>query len=223
VRLRGDESAAFEAYLQGACNWLAIEPPKVVYGSHTNGVIGLEPKTFAVPAARVTPQNQLGARFWAGYTAGVALSGVVPLSWVDDQRVQDFIVAVAIKGLDMQVAGGSPLSDDVAGLLLHSPRRAAAAALRENPDLIRSVPAGWSLLPSRLGDRLGLVFCGDVSVAISEILVAEGWNGRLEQPQTQEVITSSARCTALLRYALSDEYYLLRYESGLSQRPWLLG
>lgn len=223
VRLRGDESAAFEAYLQGACNWLAIEPPKVVYGSHTNGVIGLEPKTFAVPAARVTPQNQLGARFWAGYTAGMALSGVVPLSWVDDQRVQDFIVAVAIKGLDMQVAGGSPLSDDVAGLLLHSPRRAAAAALRENPDLIRGVPAGWSLLPSRLGDRLGLVFCGDVSVAISEILVAEGWNGRLEQPQTQEVITSSARCTALLRYALSDEYYLLRYESGLSQRPWLLG
>ena len=46
-----------------------------------------------------------------------------------DPEVEDFIVAVAIKGLDMQVAGGSPLSDDVAGLLLHSPRRAAAAAL----------------------------------------------------------------------------------------------
>ena len=221
VKLRGDESAAFEAYLQGACGWLAIEPPKVVYGGHPDGVVGIEPRTFAVPAARVLPQNQLGARFWAGYTAGMALTGLVPLSWLDDQRVHDFVNAVAMKGLEMNIPGGSPLADDVAGILLHSPRRAAAAALRDNPDLIRSTPAGVASLPSRFADRLGLVFCGDVAAAISEILVAEGWTGRLEQPQTQEVITSSARCTALMRFALSDEYYLLRYESGLSQRPWL--
>jgi hypothetical protein len=169
----------------------------------------------------VQNEHELAARFWAGYCAAVAFSGLAPLLWIDDRRMVELLRGVAIKGLDMNVEQGSECADDVGGLLVTSQRRQSAAALRENLDMIERDDVAWSAIPQRLADRVGLIFCGDLSTAISEILHAEGWASNLSDPRTREIAVQQPRTAALMRYALFDDYYLIRYESGLSQRPWL--
>ena len=79
----------------------------------------------------------------------------------------------------------------------------------------------WSSVARRIADRAGLVMCGDLKTAVEEVIVASGWDHKFENLRTREVIVSDPRIRSLMLYAIGDEHFLARYESGLSERPFL--
>jgi len=220
-RLRADEFGAFDAWLGNACGWLGVPVPRVIVSDEAGPTRLVDGGTFVVPAARIGNDTPLQARFHAGRIAGLAFTGLSPLGWVDDYTVRELVYAVAIRALHLDLPEGSSLCDDVAGLLLTPQRRTAAAALRENIELLQDFPDGVSAVAERFADRTGLLLCGDLHVAVGELLHGGGWDPDVADARTRERVVGDGRISDLVRFSLDDAFYLARYESGLGQRPWL--
>ncbi len=220
-KLRREEFAGFDAFLDNATQWLGVERPKVSVGDETAPPQVLDTGHFWVPESRIGDDEALRARFWAGWIAGLTFTGLAPLTWVDDDLVRELLRGVAIRGLDLEPDGGSLLEEEVGGLLLTPQRRVAAAALREHVEILDRRDAEWVPGALCVADRAGLLVCGDVRTAVEEILFATGWDRKVEDPRTREMVVSDRRMRRLLLYAISDEYFMARYESGLGERPYL--
>ena len=220
-KLRGEEFSAFDTFLSNCCDWLGVQKPKITVGVGEAAAQAFESGHYWVPGDRVADGDVLRARFWAGYIAGMLFTGLAPFSWVNDEMAKELLRAVAIRGLGYEIPEGSIMEDDVSGLLLTPLRRQAAAALRDNLEVLERDFPDWGGSTTAFADRAGLISCGDVSVAIEEILMASGYRGDLASPRTRSMVISNHRTRSLLLYALSDDYYMTRYESGLGQRPWL--
>ncbi len=216
----GDELSAFEAYLNTASTWLGVQPPKVMVGNDRFGAVALDAGTFWLSTERISNDTPLRARFWAGYLAALTFSGLAPFTWTDELGCRDLITAVASRTLGGEFVAASTLDDEVGGLLLTPQRRQAAAVLREYPEVAQR-GGHWAETAVRLADRAGLLMCGDLRIAVEELLTLSSWDANVAEARTREAMVSDARISALMRYALSDDYYLARYESGLGQRPWI--
>lgn len=221
-RLKREEFAAFDRFLSGACQWLGVARPRVLVGEGSGGARALESAVYWLPADRVSDERPRSARFWAGYLAGMLFSDLVPYTWVDDALALDLLRAVADSSeLDAPGARPSSLSDEVSKLLVRPQRRQAATALAEFPEILLQDAPGWGRGVVRLADRAGLVACGDLDVAIGEILFAEGHPGDPAEARTRQFVVTNERTRALMLWAMSDDYALARYESGLGERPYL--
>ncbi len=217
-KLRAGEARTLEGFAQASAAWLGIGPLRLADDGtgtfHDGGVVG-------VPLDRVGADHPVRARFWAGYAAGLAFSGMGAWSWTDDFGARELLRAVASRMLGASTPVSEQMGAEVASLLLTGARRAAAGALRDHPEVADAAGTGWASTAVRLADRAGLVFCGDLAVAIEEILVAGGWQGDLAEPRTREQVLTDTRTSTLIRWALSDAHFLARYESGIAPRPSL--
>lgn len=219
-RLRREEYTAFDTFLANACNWLGLAVPKVFVGDGGRGVTAFDLSNVWVPDDRISDANPLRARFWAGWTAGLLFSESVPFTWVDDTLVEEFFRGVAARS-DIGDFGPTTLDDEIGSLLLMPQRRAATAAMGSSPEFMAAESRDWTLVARSFADRAGLIMCGDLRTAVEEVLVASGWDRKLENPRTRELVVGDPRLRSLLLYAIGDQHFLARYESGLSERPFL--
>lgn len=221
-KARGEEFVGFEGYLAAACQTLNVPVPKVVAGDGARGVQVLETRSFWVEADRVAEPNEMTARFWAGYIAGMAFTGWGAFTWGDRAASQHLLLAVAQRGLGRNVPDPGAMADEVSGIMLTAVRRTAAAALREHEYLIGRTdfdPGSWAL---RFADRMGLLMAGDLTTAVAELLHVQDLDAEFGDAETMIHMASDARILDLMRYAMSDRYHTLRYETGLGQRPLLI-
>jgi len=222
-RLRADEFPTFDAFLQESCAWLGAAIPKVTVGDGEGTARFLESGHFWISSSCLDDAYAPNARFWAGYIACMMFHQLGPLSWTQGHEARELIAAVGVKGLGMEVAEGALFAEEVGGLLVMPMRRQAAAALREHPEALATLSTSAGHAAVMMADRAGLVMSGDLTVAVSEVLRAEGWTHDLADTRTREVVLRMPRLRDLIQFALSDAHYVLRYESGLAQRPWLFG
>lgn len=221
-RLRADEFGGFDRFLTSACQWLGVARPRVMIGDREGSCVSLDSSTFWLPASAVDEERPRSARFWAGHLAGLMFSDLVPYTWVNDAMTRDLLVAVGKRG-GLPVCEGlsSCLEDDVSGLLVTPQRRQALAALTREPEVLSDQRPRWRDAVLRVADRAGLVACGDLAAAVRELAKAEGYDGDLASQSGRRFVVESPRIRALLLYAMSDQYFLARYESGLGERPYL--
>ncbi len=218
-RLRREEYSAFDTFLDNACRWLGVQKPRVWVGSDTRGVQAFDASNVCVPEDRIDDNNPARARFWAGWTAGLLFSELTSLTWVDAALAEDFFRGVAVKS-ELNFSGRSTFDEEIGSLMLTPQRRAAAAALEMHPGFLTN-PKDLPHVAKSIADRAGLVMCGDLQVSVGELLVAGGWDRKLENPRTPEYIVSDPRLRSLMLFAIGDEHFLSRYESGLAERPFL--
>lgn len=220
-RLRGAEYAAFDAFVAAATQWIGAPTPKLLSDAVSSGVQFVEPVTVAIPALRVGVDQPARARFWAGFAAGMTFSGLGAYSWAEEFAVRDMLRALASRALNAPYAASESMALEVGGLLLAGVRRAAAPVLREHIELLERTDTRYTMAATCFADRVGLVFCGDLSVAIEEILRSSGWEADVAEQRTREYVLADPRTTSLIRWAISDAHHLVRYESGLAPRPGL--
>ena len=92
--------------------------------------------------------------------------------------------------------------------------------LETYPGLIDRVSTeDWPSLPIYIADRFGLLFTGDVRVAISAIV---GLDADIKAMDRAERAVTEPRSKILFEYALSTQYQELRYLVGLGARPRIL-
>jgi len=221
-KARGEEFAGFEGYLAAACQTLNVPVPRVIAGDGARGVQVLETRSFWVEAERVSEPNDLTARFWAGYIAAMSFTGWGVFTWADRSAAQHLLLAVAQRGLGRNVPDPGGMADEVSGILLTAVRRTAAAALREHENLIGREdfdPGNWAI---RFADRMGLLMAGDLTAAVTEVLHSQGQEADFGGAGTVTHMATDPRILDLMRYAISDRYHMLRYETGLGQRPLLI-
>ena len=221
-KARGDEFAGFEGYLAAACQTLNVPVPRVIAGDGARGVQVLESRSFWVEADRVADPNELTSRFWAGYIAGMTFTGWGAFTWADRAAAQHLLMAVAQRGLGRNVPDPGGMADEVSGILLTAMRRSAAAALREHESLVGRHdfdPGNWAV---RFSDRMGLLMAGDLTTAVAEVLHAQDIESGFGDAEVMVHMASDPRVLDLMRYAMSDRYHMLRYETGLGQRPLLI-
>ena len=218
-KFRREEFAAFDTFLDTACRWLDVQRPKLVVGDSGRGVRPIDMQNVWVPEDRIGDQTPLAARFWAGWTAAVLFAELVPFTWCDGANVSEFFRAVAARAGG---PGGGPsiYDEEMGGLMVLSQRRAAVSALQAHPEFA-DVDDDWARVTLEFADRAGLLMCGDLRTAVEEVLIASGWDRRVENPRTREFIVSDARLRSLVLFAIGDEHFLARYESGLAERPFL--
>ena len=221
-RPRTETQGAFLQFVDGATRCLDAAVPRVLVSDQVTDLVAVEADQFVVPEASVGDASPLRSRFWAGCAAGLSFTQLAPYLWVDDEDVLELWRAVALKSRDLDVSGGSLLADEVGGLLVTPQRRAAAKALREATEVLQDPRGGWARAIRAFSDRAGLIMCGDLSVAVEEVLRAGGAAWDLRDERAQRELARSRRARDLIRYALSDAYYLTRYELGLGRRPWVL-
>lgn len=221
-RLKSDEFSGFDRFLGNACQWLGVARPRVLVGEGHGACVSLDSSTFWLPASAVDDETPRAARFWAGHLAGLMFSDLVPYTWVDDALTKDLLVAVGVRGgLPACEGRSSALEDDVTGLLVTPQRRQALSALSTHPEVLSEARPGWRGAVLRVADRAGLIVCGDLSAAVREVARAEGFAEDLASHAGRRFVVSNPRVRALLLYAMSDHYFLARYESGLGERPYL--
>jgi hypothetical protein len=221
-KARGEEFAGFEGYLAAACQTLNVQVPRVLAGDGARGVHVLESRSFWVEADRVADPNELTSRFWAGYIAGMTFTGWGAFTWADRDASRHLLMAVAQRGLGRNVPDPGSMADEVSGILLTAMRRSAAAALREHESLIGRNdfdPGNWAV---RFADRMGLLMVGDLTTAVAEVLHAQEIDADFGDAEVMMHMASDPRILDLMRYAMSDRYHTLRYETGLGQRPLLI-
>ena len=218
-RFRKEEFAAFDTFLDTACRWLDVQRPKLIVGDDGRGVRPIDSQTVWVPEDRVGDSEPLAARFWAGWTAAILFTELAPFTWSDGATAAEFFRGLAERA---GVPGGGPslYDEEIGGLMVMSQRRSAVAAIQTNPDFVQT-ERDWSIAALEFADRAGLLMCGDLRTAVEEVLVASGWDRRVENPRTREFIVSDARLRSMVLYAIGDEHFLARYESGLAERPFL--
>jgi len=217
-KLRREENLAFDTFLDNACRWLGVERPKVLVGEGGRGAVAVDAGTYWVPAERIGDNDPARARFWAGYVAGMVFADFAPYTWTDDATIHAFFRAVTARA--GRGAGTSPFDDDLGSLLLATQRRQAVQAV-ESHMAVANEPFAWSAAAQRFCDRAALVSCGDVRTAVEELLVVLGWDRRIDNPRTREFVVADGRLRSLLLYAVGDDHFMARYESGLADRPFL--
>jgi tetratricopeptide (TPR) repeat protein len=217
-RMNRAEFPAFTNYLETACRWLGVQVPGVWLAEPLRGARVLGVGKAWVNATRVADAEPLRARFWAGWIAGLVFSELAPYTWVDEPSVEDFFAAVA--GAAGHGAGGTPaMAEEVGALMRMGPRRAAVSALDANPEFLSRRGRARAHHARCVADRAGYLMCGDLRTAVEEILGAIGWDLRIENARTRETILRDDRMRSLLLFAISDAHFLIRYESGLAERP----
>ncbi|MFT6396643.1 MAG: tetratricopeptide (TPR) repeat protein [Bradymonadia bacterium] len=218
-KFRREEFAAFDTFLDTACRWLDVQRPKVTVGDQGRGVRAFDLQNVWVPEERIGDSTPLAARFWAGWTAAMLFSEMVPYTWSDGRVVDEFFQGLADRA---NLPGGisGQFDEELSGLMVMSQRRAATSALQDHPEFM-GVRKDWTVSAMKFADRAGLLMCGDLRTAVEEVLVASGWDRRVENPRTREFIVSDARLRSMVLYAIGDEHFLARYESGLAERPFL--
>lgn len=220
-RIKGGDYAAFEAFLAAAAQWVGGAVPKVSAAVTANGIHFIESGHVAVPAGRVGIDTPIRARFWAGFSVAMSQSQLGAYSWADEYSVRDMLRALAARALGAPYAASDEMSAEVGGLLLAGARRSAAPALRDHLEILDRSETNFTSTATWFSDRAGLVFCGDLAVAIEEILWSQGWEADLAEARTREHVLQDGRTSALIRWAMTDAYHLIRYESGLAPRPSL--
>lgn len=218
-RLRREEFSAFDTFLDNACSWLEVTKPRVWVGPEGRGVRAFDSNNIWVPEDRIADSDPARARFWAGWTAGLLFSGLASFAEVDAALVDDFFRGVANRS-DLDFQAPSSFDEEIGSLLLIGQRRAAASAVEAHPGFVTQ-NREWPRIAMSIADRAGLIVCGDLQVAVQELLVASGWDRKLENPRTPDFIVRDPRLRSLILYAIGDEHFLARYESGLAERPFL--
>ena len=154
--------------------------------------------------------------------AGMTFTGWGAFTWADRAAAQHLLMAVAQRGLGRNVPDPGGMADEVSGILLTAMRRSAAAALREHESLVGRHdfdPGNWAV---RFSDRMGLLMAGDLTTAVAEVLHAQDIESGFGDAEVMVHMASDPRVLDLMRYAMSDRYHMLRYETGLGQRPLLI-
>jgi hypothetical protein len=135
---------------------------------------------------------------------------------VEDDEIMDLLRSVAVKSLDYDFREGAMYVGDVGGFLNGPQRRPIVSALKEIPEFFETTNGAWRQSIVSFCDRLGLIACGDLSVAVDEILSVSSIEGQ------RPVAVEHPRVRDLVSFALSDAFYVARYELGLARRPVLM-
>lgn len=218
-RVRGGEKLDTEATeffmesLDRTCWSLDTETPQVQHADSARGIVAAE-NAYLLDASRVSEDSPLAAQFWSGVAAGVAFSEMGPYLMVEDADILELLRSVAVKSMNYEFPEHALYVDDVSGFFTGPQRRPVVMALKDVPEFFETTRGGWKDSLVSFCDRMGLVACGNLDVAASEILRATA--------DTDVDAAHSPRIQRLADYALSDAFYVARYELGMGRRPVLM-
>lgn len=165
------------------------------------------------------------ARYLAGYAAGLAWSRVASLLVFDGRDLWNLLEAVLIKQTGEGYGGVSDssytlYSDKIGGIFNRSLCRDIAEAAVPCLDVLRSAHCeAWPAMIEELAIRAGLVLSGQVSGAAQGLLQVREWKGHLHDDATQGYLKKNPDFSALLRFALHEDYFALRHGCGLDIKP----
>lgn len=212
-RVRMEDAGPFEHTLDAFSEALGSGPPRVLAGDGAEGIVAVDLRTIWAEAGLVESEDEGEVRFWAGYCAGLHFSQSAPYSWGDRSTSEQLLAALLVKGVGRTDRDPGPLGDAVGSLILLPQRRAAAAVLAENLEVLESPfdPGQWGV---QIAMRTGLLATSDagLSLRLASSLVIDASN-------LVDAIVRSQDVRDLLVYALGERYQALRYESGLGPRP----
>ena len=188
-----------------------------VFGVHPNVSVWFHRGMFDGAGAEV-------GRFMAGYAAGLAWSGVSPLTHIDGRELWHLLEAVLIKqsgvGLsEVTDPRSMELVDAVGGTFNRSVRKRILDVASPCLHALRNAHCeAWPTMIHVLAMRSGLVLSGQATGAVQAILRGRQWRGHMHEPDTQDHLRKLPEVADLFRFALSDDYLALRHGCGLSVR-----
>jgi tetratricopeptide (TPR) repeat protein len=173
----------------------------------------------------VVESSEAELRFWAGWSAALAWSGIGSLMQLDGRRIWHMCEGAWLKQTgkgftDRVDAVSQELAEEVGGALLTVMRRRLTQAMESATCDFGEAPCeAWPQLVEQFAARIGLLMAGDISAALQASLSARGWSGAIDEPATQKRVRGDAVATDVIRFALTDAYLHLRHDAGLSGPP----
>ncbi len=164
-------------------------------------------------------------RFWAGWSAALAWSGLGAIIQLDGRQLWHMCEGAWLKQTgkgftDRVDAESQRMAEEVGGALLTVMRRRLTQAIEETEVKLGDVACeSWPTLVETFAARIGLLMAGNISAALTATLSARGWSGDICEPSTQKRVRRDAVATDVLRFALTDSYLHLRHNAGLSGPP----
>lgn len=204
----------FNEALDAICHNLGVAVPRLQVSGSSLSAATVDGQNFVVPESRIANGEPHAARFWAGWVAGIAYSGLGVYSSLDDSDIRELLMAVAARAGDDVPAGDRGLYDETGGLMLMSVRRNAETAHRRAPEVALSSGQGRASKVRAIGDRIGMVACDHPGVALREIIAAGSGatpSAFVDLKQVRDV----PRIRNVVRFALSDDYLRLRETLGV--------
>lgn len=209
--------AFFDEQLAAICSNLGIAVPKLYVSSSILSAATVDGTSFVLPESRIAAGDAYASRFWAGWVAGMAYSGLGVYSSLDDNDIRELLMAVAARAGDDVPPSDRGLYDEIGGFMLINARRTAEAAHRRAPQVALSEGQGRAAKIRAIGDRVGMVFCDHPGVALREIIAAGSGTAPSAYVDLAQM-RDPQRVRAMTRFALSDDYLRLRQTLGVGPK-----
>lgn len=165
-------------------------------------------------------------RHWAGYACGMLWTGIARLIYADPVKIwrclDGIYCLVTGNGIAVRDAYTKEAAEQIDSIFERAQRKTVAAMIDDIgcENIPQSAAALWIDGILTTADRAGLLFSGSLSASLSAILLAEGWNPENTDPQYLAArCNRSKRLAPLIKFALSDDYLILRQHAGLAMKP----
>ncbi len=185
-----------------------------------------EPASYWICADAWAGLQQERRRHWAGYACGMLWTGIARLIYSDPVKIwrclDGIYCLVTGNGIAVRDAYTKEAAEQIDSLFERAQRKSVAAMIDDIgcENIPQSAAALWIDGILTTADRAGLLFSGSLSASLSAILLAEGWNPENTDPEYLAArYNRSKRLAPLIKFALSDDYLILRQHAGLAMKP----
>lgn len=213
-RYKSDHFTVFDTALQDTCAILNTDVPKLAVSVNGIAATTTDGASFLVPAPRIGDETPDSARFWAGWVAAIAQSGLGAYTMVDDDDIRQLLSSVAKSAGEDVVPQWATMVDEIGKIRWMGVRRTAEAAHRNAPEVALTPGEGRAQAIRAIGDRFGAAYADNPGVALYEVLRACGEPVHGGQIGPQE-LRDHPRVLDLSRFLLSDGFLRLRNSLGI--------